>query len=285
MENVDLYYIISIHAPAKGATEGGHFRNVTKIFQFTPPRRGRPPISVEVGAEVNFNSRPREGGDASANALRLPPIYFNSRPREGGDGLASRFTVRIFISIHAPAKGATGLLQVGNRSTLPYFNSRPREGGDSPLLDLAGDAVIFQFTPPRRGRRTARTARMLSKLFQFTPPRRGRPSFASSTVKKINISIHAPAKGATHGEHRVKGHPGFQFTPPRRGRRHDPVQTLRRLHFNSRPREGGDHYFSPPPFRLRISIHAPAKGATGSNDNILHLGAYFNSRPREGGDG
>ena len=57
-------------------------------------------------------------------------MCFNSRPREGGD-LQIHIPVHIQreVSIHAPAKGAT---RVRTQITIT--------------------AILFQFTPPRRGR-------------------------------------------------------------------------------------------------------------------------------------
>ena len=54
--------------------------------------------------------------------------------------------------------------------------------------------------------------------------------------------------------------------------------------FNSRPREGGDTESPEACQRHRISIHAPAKGATETPLAERQTPAYFNSRPREGGD-
>ena len=79
--------------------------------------------------------------------------YFYSHPREGGDIEDSNFVERQYISIHAPAKGATldtalKFIQTNisihapvKGATIPAytrdfrqfdFYSRPREGGDMP---------------------------------------------------------------------------------------------------------------------------------------------------------
>ena len=145
----------------------------TFIFQFTPPRRGRPEIYGEIaqreisihapakgatGGSVSvptdpwdFNSRPREGGDFCLVQTLYNTCYFNSRPREGGDTASMLRQASRQISIHAPAKGATPLPATGSIS-LAYFNSRPREGGDLCCLQ-SWRGSSFQFTPPRRGRR------------------------------------------------------------------------------------------------------------------------------------
>ena len=141
---------------------------------------------------------------------------FNSRPREGGDRNPWK---------PSPRK--------------KRFNSRPREGGD-PASAPASSAARFQFTPPRRGR-------LLVHEFPFTltgsfnsRPREGGDRVSTTTCSDLDVSIHAPAKGATcpgrdgHCHCKVsihapaKGATGvlvsidsfrlFQFTPPRRGR-------------------------------------------------------------------
>ena len=56
--------LVSIHAPARGATQ--------LLPTFTAPG-------------MSFNPRPREGGDRYAAAARRQRRRFNPRPREGGD--------------------------------------------------------------------------------------------------------------------------------------------------------------------------------------------------------
>ena len=81
----------------------------------------------------------------------------------------------IAVSIHAPAKGATSRSAVlggvrdgfnprpreggdtramANHSARACFNPRPREGGDRIWRPQSLNALQFQSTPPRRGRRT-----------------------------------------------------------------------------------------------------------------------------------
>ena len=122
--------------------------------------------------------------------------------------------------------------------------------------------------------------------FQSTPPRGGRPVPLGPVIAITDISIHAPARGATYA-----GGAGSQSV----------------IHFNPRPREGGDYHayyyhtfqsqisiHAPARGATRlvpdlgqvavISIHAPARGATSGNKSFLWVYLYFNPRPREGGD-
>ncbi len=149
--------------------------------------------------------------------------------------------------------------------TIGSFNPRPREGGDELERILEVILVLFQSTPPRRGRRCVRFRGERDRI----------------------VSIHAPAKGATCCR-TCGGFASclFQSTPPRRGRL---IILARSNHvnksFNPRPREGGDfRCIRRIPARVDVSIHAPAKGATFVRYVVASVGNCFNPRPREGGD-
>ena len=121
---------ISIHAPAWGATLSSMPAPRRSIlFQFTPPRGGRPGGSCSIAPAVYFNSRPRVGGDQLRGQSCIQRVYFNSRPRVGGDGC-----------------------QRPEPDRLADFNSRPRVGGDSYRSNNTSVTILFQFTPPRGGR-------------------------------------------------------------------------------------------------------------------------------------
>ena len=119
---------ISIHAPAKGATNIYRFAIVKGTFQSTLPRRERHEVSDHIVFCPDFNPRSREGSDFASRS--------HKHPRQ--------------ISIHAPAKGATMMSwcwgkAIRFQSTLPRrerlvtviccltsgnFNPRSREGSD-----------------------------------------------------------------------------------------------------------------------------------------------------------
>ena len=167
------------------------------------------------------------------------------------------------ISIHAPARGATGKKHPSDRST-EHFNSRPCERGD--VLE------------PAKG-----TWRVYISIHA---PARGATRIGTLCAPSHKISIHAPARGATTQRSISTRSCGFQFTPLREGRRHAEQESLSDpLYFNSRPCERGDAnggvkipgytQFQFTPLRegrqvigrifdgmKKISIHAPARGAT-----------------------
>ena len=104
--NINLF--ISIHAPAKGATQSFFPLKCSFQFQSTPPRRERRFVgtvtnqytlisihapakgatywwSGQVVCKPNFNPRPREGSDGYHRGRVQYRTNFNPRPREGSD--------------------------------------------------------------------------------------------------------------------------------------------------------------------------------------------------------
>ena len=125
-----------------------------------------------------------------------------------------------YISIHAPARGATyGLSPF--RDAVGNFNSRPCERGDAlacrnfsisiPIsihapargaTPKSGECkadfwVYFNSRPCERGDVQESTHSASGLGFQFTPLREGRHCSWSVHVLFPVISIHAPARGAT----------------------------------------------------------------------------------------
>ena len=119
------------------------------------------------------------------------------------------------------------------------FQSTPPHGGRLIVAFSSSFAVLFQSTPPHGGRQGAERLKLLVCEFQSTPPHGGRPPASVSTWQdwgfnprprmggdltsyllgyNINVSIHAPAWGATL--HAVVLHHLFEFqsTPPHGGR-------------------------------------------------------------------
>ena len=84
-----------------------------------------------------------------------------------------------FISIHAPAGGATGW----GEEILPIneISIHAPAGGATSFSELKESLSIFQFTPLREGRQvTISTLWLKEILFQFTPLREGRPRPANT---------------------------------------------------------------------------------------------------------
>ena len=101
------------------------------------------------------------------------------------------------ISIHAPAKGATLILGHTPAGML-NFNPRSREGSDAKRSWKYCGHRRFQSTLPRRERLGSMYIFCIIAPFQSTLPRRERHYVFYYNQRFYNISIHAPAKGATH---------------------------------------------------------------------------------------
>jgi len=85
MRVVDDLFRISIHAPARGATPSGSLVISDQEFQSTRPRGARPAEVIETQLLAYFNPRARAGRDFSC-LLNLPaPYNFNPRARAGRD--------------------------------------------------------------------------------------------------------------------------------------------------------------------------------------------------------
>ena len=99
--------------------------------------------------------------------------------------------------------------------------------------------------------------------FQSTLPRGERHYLEKLKSGTLQISIHAPARGATY-DHFLQFHFCNNFNPrSREGSDISQYMIPRRCaDFNPRSREGSDHTLIFLQRFRSISIHAPARGAT-----------------------
>ena len=128
-----------------------------------------------------------------------------------------------------------------------------------------GRWVIFHipfFAVSARGATCGRQPAPGFPKFQFTPLREGRPGVLVEVVNVYTISIHAPARGATH--QKAAGCPGENFNsrPCERGDRSRPSLLVRPPISIHAPARGATVRLIHIWWRQRISIHAPARGAT-----------------------
>ena len=102
--------VISIHAPARGATQMVYNRIRNQIFQSTLPRGERRCNHKRTNVRGHFNPRSREGSDVQSAERQRRACNFNPRSREGSDNATHGIVEYWLISIHAPARGATSTL-------------------------------------------------------------------------------------------------------------------------------------------------------------------------------
>ena len=172
-----LVFVVSIHAPAWGATaHQGQVRRTTRCFN-SRSRMGSDERHARLHPQVaGFNSRSRMGSDPQSNAIEEGVLSFNSRSRMGSDKVTIPFLGLTFVSIHAPAWGAT--------------TSR---GRDSPT-------ARFQFTLPHGERRRGREGIPKRRWFQFTLPHGERPG--SPWCVSFRISFNSRSRmGSDHARY------------------------------------------------------------------------------------
>ena len=202
-----------------------------------------------------------KGATSESRKPRTPPPFQSTPPRRERHREHQETRSAHQISIHAPAKGATGFLlgghgfhgisihapakgaterggYGGNRG---YFNPRSREGSDQRTVHCYHP--WHNFNPrSREGSDDLQTAGVpINVAFQSTLPRRERRA-----QNRVSCRLHK-----------------FQSTLPRRERHVPAVLCTAQRYFNPRSREGSDgDYLVFLEDAARISIHAPEKGAT-----------------------
>ena len=106
--NLNSCILISIHAPAKGATRT-YQKGKNLSYYFNPRSREGSDLRLLLQSLLHsyFNPRSREGSDSDKPLKKVLIDDFNPRSREGSDYNVVSVVVGASISIHAPAKGAT----------------------------------------------------------------------------------------------------------------------------------------------------------------------------------
>ena len=185
----------------------------------------------------------REGGDAAICVALV----------KGETQIAVDIGKRTFISIHAPAKGATRPLTRPS-SSARYFNPRSREGSD--VQRLLSKRTQYHFNPRSREGSDIRSGRGGQAVAHFNlRSREGSDAYSSAFWRVIT-----------------------NFNPrSREGSDNSSSHSCRQIkNFNPRSREGSDGdqaVFTPVSV---ISIHAPVKGAT-ATIRIMIIGSLFQS--------
>ena len=155
----------------------------------------------------------------------------------------------IFISIHAPAEGATAKAQNIAYCNNIFQSTLPRRERLATITTKDRFGLVFQSTLPRRERRVASPMpRHSSFQFQSTLPRRERPR----TWKAVLLEVI------------------FQSTLPWRERRYRCLNCCKSCCISIHaPAEGATQFMKQTGGDIGISIHAPAEGATANIHNFF----------------
>ena len=143
---------------------------ITKItlFQFTPPRKGRPRSSPTAFVCLSFQFTPPRKGRRSLLLRRSAALCFNSRPHVRGD--LTQNEVAEYLGMFQFTPPRKGRQQRG-------FTENLKKG--------------FQFTPPRKGRQSAHCKIGALERFNSRPHVRG-DICVFALHNCTYVSIHAP---------------------------------------------------------------------------------------------
>ena len=205
--------MISIHAPAWGATDilshpssshpfqstlprgerlGGYIALPNAIlFQSTLPRGERRYKPRKHTLAGYFNPRSRVGSDRIWVWTRPQRNDFNPRSRVGSDSVKQLAAWLEEISIHAPAWGATQKGGTGNEAVY-NFNPRSRVGSDITPAGVKSGNRKFQSTLPRGERLHFFRIYILNRGFQSTLPRGERPRSEASNITRGSFQSTLP---------------------------------------------------------------------------------------------
>ena len=147
-----LYCYISIHAPAKGATDNAQPLQVAPSISIHAPAKGATCISINFNtvfgisihapakgatqcplvafwSAQNFNPRSREGSDPCSCTVYAFSCNFNPRSREGSD-VASSMSVVPKSAFQSTLPRRERRIRRSSALAWRYFNPRSREGSD-----------------------------------------------------------------------------------------------------------------------------------------------------------
>ena len=168
---------ISIHAPAKGATLLTQSLECSLEISIHAPAKGATLFLLVFCAvcAVFQSTLPRRERRAYPLGRRAR-VHFNPRSREGSDWILRSFSGCLATNFNPRSREGSDILPTARARGTSYFNPRSREGSDAFLRMPSTGPPRFQSTLPRR--------------------KRLRPLPLDTAIR--DISIHAPAKGATH---------------------------------------------------------------------------------------
>ena len=188
---------ISIHAPARGATDMRSGK-LDHHINFNPrSREGSDKYPFPTSrTNYDFNPRSREGSDRSSSGRSaFVPVFQSTLPRRERRSKPCCTKSASRISIHAPAKGATLYSSFTSLSTKISIHA-PAKGATTPLECLHPFHQISIHAPAKGATRINNLCHF-SWIISIHAPAKGATDQATLDRFAIIISIHAPAKGAT----------------------------------------------------------------------------------------
>ena len=212
--------LVSIHAPARGATTGPSLAGTGLMVSIHAPARGAT-ISGGANAQRQFVSIHAPARGATYVLRRIPRVVvsFNPRSREGSD-LAFAYDSYNGLSFNPRSREGSDNPAIHPRMNPQWFQSTLPRGERPMFLDLIGGRSKVSIHAPARGATLPRPV-VLRTHQRFNPrSREGSDETVTSTeppspcfnprsregsdclrrsISKppLRVSIHAPARGAT----------------------------------------------------------------------------------------
>ena len=188
-------HVVSIHAPARGATPIDRRGSAARRVSIHAPARGATPrSSLASTISTGFDPRPCARGDKIGYAGPIENLLFRSKPqREGRLTSRSKLRIKVPVSIHAPARGR--LSGVDHQIGVFVSIHAPARGATPAAPAPPPPEAAFRSTPPREGRPQApqpANARLI--CFDPRPCARGDRCTVGDRARD-GVSIHAPARG------------------------------------------------------------------------------------------
>ena len=211
-----------------------------RLFQFSPPRGGRPFRFISATPKSIFQFSPPRGGRLHGVVIVFGHLLISIlAPARGATDITTSKVVRFQFQFPPPHGGRP-------RGTGPLcrwkanFNSRPRTGGDFIRRALIARSILFQFPPPHGGRPCEYRSRLLPASISIPAPARGATVILLGFLLILLFQFPPPHGGRLVQNPIQRMLTTFQFPPPHGGRLQRPLPLESRRYFNSRPRTGGD---------------------------------------------
>ena len=211
-------------------------------FQSTHPHGVRPEVIDNIFCEcdVSIHAPTRGATEMYAQRMGMSKVSIHA-PTRGATWFDSSHLRQIKVSIHAPTRGATMLQVVFD--LLDKFQSTHPHGVRHAKSRKSLTDIWFQSTHPHGVRQPANVLTFRKKKFQSTHPHGVRPEDCDELKGYIEVSIHAPTRGATVCKAKL---------------------VYCNLRFNPRTHTGCDNFQTLKFMDITVSIHAPTRGATQS---------------------
>ncbi len=235
-------------------------------------QRVQGPSDVSIRAPARGATYRRRGRRLARQVSIHAPARGATHRTRGGSGLLQ-------VSIHAPARGATS---AGDELTLAWLfqSTRPR-GARLYSVVPDGTLVSFQSTRPRgaRPRRPAHGAG--DEDVSIHAPARGATACWDAYERQTIVSIHAPVRGATAVASTPTSGTRFQSTRPRGARLATYGASSVAMGFNPRAREGRDEAaISNSPQSWSFQSTRPRGARQKTRGRLTRICQFQSTRPR-----